>query len=415
MKKLAVIFGTILLMLGWSSFSPIVQAVSPPPDGGYPGGNTAEGQSALFSLTTGGYNTAVGYFSLRSDAQGQFNTALGAGTLFANAGDPSTGAGSQNTATGAAALLSNTTGAANTANGAFSLFSNTTGGHNTANGAQALYFNTTGVYDTADGAAALYNNTTGYSNTANGGSALFSNTTGVNNTASGLNALFMNTTGNANTALGAYAGSDLTTGSGNIDIASSGVAAESNTIRVGTTQTATYIAGIRGVSTGIADAIAVVIDSAGQLGTASSSERFKKDIKAMDKVSEAILALRAVTFHYKNDAKGVPQFGLIAEEVAKVNPDLVVRDKSGEIYTVRYDAVNAMLLNEFLKEHRQVQEQKAILARLKGELQSRLAEQQEHIQQLTAGLQKVSAQLAAVSSADGELSKPAPYAVLNNP
>ena len=366
-------------------------ALSPAPDGGYPGGNTAEGQNALFSLTTGGYNTAVGYFSLRSNTTGQFNTTVGAGTLFANNGD-------ENTATGAATL-----------------FSNTTGGHNTANGAQALYFNTTGVYDTADGAAALYNNTTGYSNTANGGSALFSNTTGVNNTASGLNALFMNTTGSANTALGAYAGSNLTTGSGNIDIASAGVAAESNTIRVGATQTATYVAGIRGVSTGIADAITVVIDSAGQLGTASSSCRFKHDIKPMDAISESVLALKPVTFHYKSDTTNTPQFGLIAEEVAEVNPNLVVCDKGGEIYTVRYDAVNAMLLNEFLKEHRKVED-------LKNDFLANVAQQQKEIAALiatvkeqAAQIQKVSAQLATASPSGGglEVSKPAPQTAFN--
>jgi trimeric autotransporter adhesin len=139
----------------------------------------------------------------------------------------------------------------------------------------------------------------------------------------------------------------------------------------------------------------VLIDSAGQLGTISSSKRFKEDIKPMDVASESVLALKPVTFHYKTDTTGTPQFGLIAEEVAKVNPDLVVRDKEGKPYTVRYDQVNAMLLNEFLKEHHQVQDLKAIVA-----------EQQEQIKALTAGLQKVSAQL--------EVNKPSPQTVLNN-
>jgi trimeric autotransporter adhesin len=139
----------------------------------------------------------------------------------------------------------------------------------------------------------------------------------------------------------------------------------------------------------------VLIDSAGQLGTISSSKRFKEDIKPMDVASESVLALKPVTFHYKTDTTGTPQFGLIAEEVAKVNPDLVVRDKEGKPYTVRYDQVNAMLLNEFLKEHHQVQDLKAIVA-----------EQQEQIKALTAGLQKVSAQL--------EVNKPSPQTILNN-
>src|SRR4029453_13862047 len=160
--------------------------------------------------------------------------------------------------------------------------------------------------------------------------------------------------------------------------------------------TRAFIAGIRGVTTGNMDAVPVIIDSAGQLGTMSSSRRYKKEIKPMDKASEAILALKPVTFRYKNAKKDAPQFGLIAEEVAAVNPDLVVHDKNGEIYTVRYDAVNAMLLNEFLKEYRHVQEQDATIARL-----------QKQIQALTAGLQKVSAQL--------ELSDSAPQTVLNNP
>jgi Chaperone of endosialidase len=150
----------------------------------------------------------------------------------------------------------------------------------------------------------------------------------------------------------------------------------------------------------------VVVDSLGQLGTASSSARFKKEIKPMDKASEAILALKPVTFHYKSDKTGTLQFGLIAEEVAKVNPDLAVHDENGEIYTVRYEAVNAMLLNEFLKEHRKVEEQEKTIAQLKENFQCRLAEQQKQIEGITAGLQKVSAQL--------EASKPAPQVVNNS-
>ena len=244
---------------------------------------------------------------------------------------------------------------------------------------------------------------------ANGYQALNRNTAGFENTANGFNALGNNTTGRFNIALGSFAGGDLTTGSGNIDIDSTGVAAESDTIRIGNSQTRTFIAGIRGITTGLNNAVPVLIDSAGQLGTISSSRRFKKEIKPMDSASESILALKPVTFHYKSDATGTLQFGLIAEEVAEVNPDLVVRDADGEIYTVRYDTVNAMLLNEFLKEHRKVQEQDATIARVKStaaKQEATIAQQQKQIEALTAGLQKVSAQI--------EASKPAPQIVLNN-
>jgi hypothetical protein len=226
------------------------------------------------------------------------------------------------------------------------------GSNNTAIGYQTLYINTTGGDNTAIGLQALYSNTTGNANTANGVVGLFYNTTGNNNTASGSSALFSNTAGNNNIAVGESAGLNLTTGRNNIDIGSKGQAGESNTIRIGKrgTQTATIIAGIR--DTTVTGGVAVMIDANGRLGTVTSSERFKDEIKPMDKTSEAILGLKPVTFHYKSDSTGTPQFDLIAEEVAQVNPDLVVRDENGEIYTVRYDAVNAMLLNEFLKEHR---------------------------------------------------------------
>jgi hypothetical protein len=226
------------------------------------------------------------------------------------------------------------------------------------------------------------------------------NTTGRANTATGNGALVNNTIGSFNIALGNGAGTNLTTGSNNIDIGALGVAGESNTTRIGNiNQTSTFIAAIRGVTTGVADAIPVVIDSTGQLGTISSSRRYKNDIRTMDKASEAILALKPVTFHYKTDNTNTPQFGLIAEEVGAVNPDLVVRDKNREIYTVRYDAVNAMLLNEFLKEHRKVEQ-------LKKDFESRIAEQQRQIETLTAGLQKVSAQL--------EVSKAAPQTIVKD-
>jgi len=190
-------------------------------------------------------------------------------------------------------------------------------------------------------------------------------------------------------ALGYNAGVNLTTGSDNIDIGALGVAGESGTMRIGAgKQTRTFITGIRGTATANANAVPVVIDSAGQLGTVSSSRRFKDEIKPMDNASDAILGLKPVTFHYKNDNQNTPQFGLIAEEVAKANPDLVVRDDNGEIYTVRYEAVNAMLLNEFLKAHRKLDQQQAMVDR-----------QQKQIEALTATVQKVTAQV--------EMSKPA--------
>ena len=334
---------SIVILIACIGLSSHAQAVLPPPDGGYPGGNTAEGQTALFSLTTGGFNTAIGWLSLRRNSTGSFNTAIGAGTLLANTAD-------NNTATGAGALLANTTGLQNTANGAFALFSNTEG-----------------VYNTAAGDSALFSNTSGESNTANGTETLSYNTTGTANTAIGYAALANNTTGNHNIALGSGAGVNLTTGDGNIDIGNTGgLGGESATIRIGNIgfQTRTFIGAIREVTTGHFDAIPVMIDSAGQLGTTSSSRRFKHDIEPMDKASEAILALKPVTFHYKSDTRGTPQFGLIAEEVAEINPDLVVRDEKGELYTVRYEAVNAMLLNEFLKEHKTVQELKKEIAAL---------------------------------------------------
>ena len=398
-------YGLVLipLVLAALVLSPTAQAqLSPPPDGGYAGDNTAEGTDALFSLTTGTENTAIGFDALFSNTTGDSNTATGSTALSTNT------TGVRNTANGFAALNSNTTGERNTATGRAALTFNTTGNNNTADGHDALFSNTTAIRNTATGSFALFSNTTGPNNTAIGYFALFSNTTGNSNTASGYDALLNNTTGIGNIALGNFAGANLTTGDNNIDVGNVGVAGEANTIRIGTigTQTATYIAGIMGKTAPMGTP--VFINANGQLGTTPSSARFKDEIKPMDKASEAILALKPVTFHYKKefDPEGVPQFGLVAEDVAKVNPDLVVRDGEGKAYTVRYEAVNAMLLNEFLKEHRTVEEQKATIAQLKQDFQSRLAEQQKQIQALTAGLQKVSTQL--------ELSKPAAQTVVDN-
>jgi hypothetical protein len=271
------------------------------------------------------------------------------------------------------------------------LGSNTTGTQNTATGSAALFDNATGNDNTAAGRTALGSNTTGSSNTASGVAALGSNTTGDFNAATGHFALFSNTTGSGNIALGDNAGTNLTTGDNNIDIGNVGVAGEANTIRIGTqgTQTSTFIAGITGTAiTGRP----LMINGSGQLGTAPSSARYKNEIKPMDAASEVILGLKPVTFRYKKeiDPDGIPQFGLVAEEVEKVNRDLVTRDPGGKAFTVRYEAVNAMLLNEFLKEHRKVTEQGATIAKQQDEIKALTAAVKEQGTQI----QKVGAQLA---------------------
>ena len=348
--------------------------------------NTFLGTSAGANNTTGNNNTAVGFFALNFNSTGYNNTANGFYALVDNA------TGSGNTANGVQALALNSTGNDNTANGVQALSSNTTGNFNTATGFAALVLNDAGTANTANGAYALYSDEIGNYNTATGQGSLFSNT-GSNNTASGSNALFYNTTGGSNIALGDSAGINLTTGSNNIDIGNKGKAGESQYIRIGTkgTHTHTFIAGISGVTVG--GGVGVIIDTNGKLGTVVSSERFKDEVKPMDKASEAILALKPVTFRYKKelDSEGIPQFGLVAEDVEKVNADLVARDAQGKPYTVRYEAVNAMLLNEFLKAHRQVQELKS--AAVKQE--AMIARQQKQIEELTAGLQEVRAQVEA--------------------
>jgi hypothetical protein len=490
----------IALALGAFALSPRVRAVTPAPDGGYAGGNTAEGQNALLSLTTGAFNTAVGFLSLRSNTTGQLNTAIGAGTLLANTAD-------QNTATGALALLSNTTGAGNTANGVNTLFHNTTGDSNTAIGGDALVTNTTGSaytalgidvlrnnvdgnfntgvginalfqntasnntavgfdalfsnttgngnvaigssalssssavgVDSPDGAnvaigpAALQNtngtgsfsgggnnavghdalqgNTTGFANNAFGFKALFSNTIGVENTAFGDQALLASTTGGGNTAVGALALSNNTTGITNTALGFNVTTAD-NVIVIGTNvggqnvDHGCFIGEIFGQTS--SGGTAVFIDSNGRLGTATSSRRFKEGIKPMEQASEALFALKPVAFRYKKqiDPAGTPQLGLVAEDVEKVNPDLVVRDKEGKPYSVRYDQVNAMLLNEFLKEHRKVEELNSTVAielATIADLKSTTAQQQKGLQILTAQLREQAL----------ETSKPATQLV-NNP
>ena len=322
----------ISLLTGFAFLQP-AQAVVPSPDGGYPGFNTAEGQDALFSLTrNGAANTAIGFHALYSDTTGDSNTAAGADALA----------------------------------------NNRTGRSNTATGFHALNENTLGMANTATGVRALDHNQSGSKNTAIGSSALSKNTSGIDNI-----------------AVGFAAGIGLTTGSHNIAIGAAGQAGESGTMRIGDRPdiTRTFIAGIRGV---VVNGSPVVVGGGGQLGVVASSRKFKDDIEPMEKASEGILALKPVTFHYKKniDPDRTAQFGLVAEDVEKINPDLVVRDQAGKPYSVRYDAVNAMLLNEFLKARRQIDAQ------------------QKQIEALTAGLQKVSAQL--------ELNNPASRTVLND-
>jgi trimeric autotransporter adhesin len=433
---------------------PKAHAVVPPPDGGYPGANTAEGENALLNLTSGINNTAVGANALRDNTTGGYNVGIGSGALASNTtgnfnmaigtealtnnnanfnlaigfrvgfmnttGNHLTGIGAAalrnnttagfNTAIGADALRENTTGERNTAIGADALSSNIVGFDNTAIGVDALSSNTIGRHNQAVGRGALFSNSTGGGNTANGADALFSNTTGHFNTATGGVALINNTSGQNNTAVGYGALLDSTS-SNNTALGSSAgqsVTTATNVICIGAgvdganVNNSCFIGNIRDVTTAIGDAVPIVIDSAGQLGTASSSRRFKQEIKPMDKASEAVLALKPVTFHYKSDKADTPQFGLIAEEVAKVNPDLVVRDKNGEMYTVRYDAVNAMLLNEFLKEHRKVEEQEKTIAQLQSGMTALLATVREQ----AAQIQKVSEQI--------QMRRSAPLVVNNN-
>jgi trimeric autotransporter adhesin len=248
-------------------------------------------------------------------------------------------------------------------------------------------------------------------NTAVGDNALLNLTSGRDNTAIGFDALINNTTGSSNIALGPSAGVSITTGKDNIYIGNKGTAGKSNTIHIGTNgiQKFTFIAGISGAT--VASGVGVIVDTNGHLGTIESSARFKEAIKPMDKASEAILALQPVTFRYKQelDPEGIPQFGLVAEQVEKVNPDLVARDDQGKPYTVRYEAVNAMLLNEFLKEHRKVETLEATVAQLK----STVAQQQEGMKVFTATLKEQASQIQKVS-AQLEVTKPAPQMVANN-
>lgn len=375
--------------------------------------NTAMGYQALYSNSNGIHNTAVGYRALVNNTTGSENTANGRAALYNNTtGAQNTAGGAQalnfnsdgnhNTANGYQALFSSTSASDNTANGYQALYSNTSGYQNTANGSQALYFNTSGYYNTANGYQALNFNTSGFENTANGYQALSSSTGGSDNTANGFAALLSLTTGdfntangmdalraltsgddntadgvyslglltvgNHNTALGYEAGVNVTSGTNNIEIGNAGAGSDNQTIRLGDSQTSTFIAGIYNSTVTAAQ---VYVNANGRLGIFSSSRRYKDNIQTLGEASAALYALRPVTFKYKPgiDSGGVPQFGLIAEEVNQVDPDLVVHDEQHGIYTVRYEAVNVMLLNEFLKEHRKVQAQEMEIGEQTTELQ----------------------------------------------
>lgn len=298
--------------------------------------NTGSGNNA---------NTAVGANTLGSNTTGTDNTAIGAGAMFFNT------MGQDNTATGLSALITNTTGNENTATGAFALEENTSGADNTATGVRAMMFST-GNDNTATGVDALQGNTTGGSNTAIGGVALGANTTGSNNIAVGFDA-----------------GDNLTTGSNNIDIFDAGVAGESNTMRIGTqgTQTDTYIAGVFGTPK-IKKACEVVVEKTGLIGCVKSSARYKRDIRDMGDASDKLMKLRPVTFTYKADSTGIQQYGLIAEEVEKVYPELVIDDADGKAETVAYQVLPAMLLNEVQKERRDSERKSAQIATLSAQV-----------------------------------------------
>ncbi len=387
------------------AFLSTTQAVVPPPDGGYPGANTAEGENALFSLTTGTFNTAVGFFALENNDLGNYNTAIGAGALFATADSV------MNTAVGAGALLLNTGGTNNTATGAFALINNRSGTGNTAIGNQALQNNVDASGNTAVGALAMLANTDGSINTALGDNALRSNTTGAHNTAVGESALFSTTASDGNTAvgesalflldggsnniaLGTNAGQMLQTGDGNLYIGADmpGQMSESNH---------TYISNINTTSVSGAGTDTVTIDlMTGLLGHLSSSRRYKEEIQSMDSASETLYRLKPVTFRYKKEinARQSLEYGLVAEDVADVDPNLAIRNKDGEIESVRYTAVNAMLLNEFLKEHHRVEELKSAIAQERQEFEAAFVLQQKTTEALVARLNKQETRIQEVSA-----------------
>jgi trimeric autotransporter adhesin len=307
--------------------------------------NTAVGDYALDENGTGYNNTALGYWALYSNIAGRGNTAVGYYSLVSNT------TGNENTASGNSALKNNTTGSRNTASGFYALVFNTTANDNNAMGYVAMYSNTIGTLNNAVGNFSLFYNTTGNNNNAVGYAALYHNTTGSNNNAQGFYALQSNTTGSNNIAIGAYAGYNVVTGSSSIYIGNRGVAGENAVIRIGSSASAAYIAGI---SSAKVTGSAVYVTSSGQLGVLASSERYKTSIASMGGNSAKLQQLRPVTFKLKSDTQGTRQYGLIAEEVDKIYPELVIRDASGKIQGVRYDELAPMLLNEMQQQAEEI-------------------------------------------------------------
>ena len=389
MQNRHIIFGAILSAL---AFLPGARAVVPAPDGCYPNFTTAEGCNALNSLTTGAANTGVGWFSLFSTTTGIGNTGVGAGALALNQAD-------NNTAVGGGALFLNTTGTENAAVGANALVHNDTGSENNAFGTNALFANVDGFFNNAHGRNALVAST-GSENNAFGDLAMENNTSGSNNTAIGDDALRNNVDGSGNVAVGDEAGTGLGPSVNNcIAIGAPGdgpFAVLDNTCFIGSifdqpvsdpgTQEAVYV------------------DQFNNVGVfQSSSRRIKHDIQPMDKTSETLYRLKPVTFKFNSDWKGTTQYGLIAEEVAEVDPQLVVHGKNGEVKAVHYEQINNMLLNEFLKEHKKVQG-----------LEATVAQQQKGMEVLTAQLKDQAAQIEKVS-AQLEMGKPTAKVVANKP
>ena len=364
--------------------------------------NTKLGTGALGSDTSGTDDTALGYYALFSNKEGNYNTATGLYALLHNDFlDDNTATGvnalrhntdERNTATGVNAIFANDSGDENTATG-FEALSNNTSRLNTATGASALLNNTTGSENTATGLQALLSNTMGFNDTADGVLALNHNIAGNDNTAIGFKAL-ANTKGSNNIGLGFVAGENLTTGSNNIDIGNGGVAGESNTIRIGDAQSATYIAGISGAAV---VGSGVVVAASGQLGVVMSSARFKRDIRSMGEASNGLMKLRPVTFRYKDDPSGARRYGLVAEEVERVYPELVTYGADGKVETVRYSMLNSMLLNELQKQARMVKDHTK-------ELQNQvevLKEQTGEYRRLSQRSTKLSAQIVAMQTSTG--------------
>jgi len=403
MKSWKIMFITVLSALICFGLMPGAQAVGPAvPDTAIAGGNTADGYLALLNLNGGFYNSAFGVFSLLSLTDASFDTGVGAGALLSDNGGT-------NTAVGAGALINNLVASDNNAFGAFALLNNDSSGSGLAD------------FNNAHGRNALFSNVDGDENDAFGDDSMEENTTGSQNTAMGDDSLDANTTGNGNTAMGKESGNSIIDGNDNVVLghnAGIGLVHASNNIAIGVEaagpfldlDNTCFIGSIFGEPTSDPGTqTAVFVDQFNVVGIFNSSRNYKHDIQPMDKASETLYQLKPVTFKFNSDWKGTTQYGLIAEDVAQVDPQLVVR-RNGETVTVRYEQVNAMLLNEFLKEHKQVEAQQATIA----ELKSTVAQQQKGMDVLTAQLKEQAAQIQKVS-ARLEVNKPAAKVVLKNP